>query len=48
MSSDKKKNKNKKQVKTETDKLTNKAKSPCLQYLEDHRNRRRKFPSGFH
>ena len=37
-----------KQEKTETDKLTNKAKSPCLQYPEDHRKRRRKCPSGFH
>ena len=45
MSSDKK---NRKQEKKETDKLTNKAKSPCLQYPEDHRKRRRKCPSGFH
>ena len=45
MQGDKKK---KKQEKTETDKLTSKAKSPGLQYPEDHRKRRRKFPSGFH
>ena len=32
------KKKNQNQEKTETDKLTNKAKSPCLQYPED-RNR---------
>ena len=44
MSSDKK-NENKKK---KTDKLTNKAKSPCLQCPEDHRKRRRKCPSGFH
>ena len=37
-----------KQEKAETGKLTNKAKSPYLQYPEDHRKRRRKCPSGFH
>ena len=33
--------------KKETDKLTNKAISPCLQYPEDDRRRRRKCPSVF-
>ena len=39
--------KKQKKQREETDKLTNKAISPCLQYPEDHGKGKRKCPSGF-